>query len=291
MSHDCGIIRVAPSSFESARHDCEDQDMIALVRRHAQDALRKSSPIHIRSKVRRTVGDGSPAHVHARRALPDRKACGSQIKHPEKWMRKAPVSLMGLCNRVSHDTFRKMCPKIECAVEAAGDAEKSIDTILACLSQSDSYICLYVDLIARVRGVAGMHDALDNQARRFLDSKPYAMSPAPDPSEDYDSFCAHIKEKRRRRNMVDALTRLGYGPEVQQHCAAAMDLVADPASPFAKDVAIAYLRAATQDSTCKGGVHVLELQSIVRNADAHALDNRCRFALTDLMDALALKST
>lgn len=195
-------------------------------------------------------------------------------------MRKPAVGLLGLCNRVSEQSLRRLEPKLVRAAEDLGDPGACVETVMRCLEISDSYVDLCVGILGCVQSVPGVPGALKEYALSFLGADPYMLGPSPCPTADYDAFCASVKEKRRRGNVTEALVRLGYADEVARKAPDALRIVADPHSECQKDLAIRFMRTALRSGAL--GVREDDLLRIANDVDAHGIDPRTRFALLDL---------
>lgn len=298
-SGDPMVVTISMGKFHDMRHARVDAETAALVAAHAQDPPARQ-PVRARHRDPRKKDRPVPypdrryAATDSRRR-PDRSARSATRDEPATWARKDPASLMGLCNRISTSTIDSLVPKIVKAIETNGDSRKSVDTIMTCLARSDAYIGMYVTVLERARAVAGLEleSAIAEYSRQFLDTAPFQMPPSPDPIEDYDGFCASVKEKRRLANSIEAIARLGFGAEIASRARDALDLVADPHTSAQKDLAIAFIGTAVRHGPreCAKEIPGVEIvQTIAADPLRHGLDSRTRFALVDLSETMVRAS-
>jgi hypothetical protein len=179
-----------------------------------------------------------------------------------------------------------MLPKIVKAIERTGDACACVDTIMACMSESDSYVEMYVSILDGAKAVnEGLGDAISQYSHTFLSGPSFRILPAPDPLVDYDGFCASTKDKRRRANAAEAIAQLGFEREVANWAGDALSMVADPDSEFQKDLAVAFLQTVARHSG-RTAVDAAEVSRIADRPGEHGLCARTRFAMLDLAESL-----
>lgn len=148
--------------------------------------------------TRKHAKNARPRHAKAPRPLVKTRT-SSWVRHE---------SVLSLCNKCCPDTIETKLPCFKAAVLRADDYMESVSTIMNAIAASDSYVIPFCKVLRHLRGdIPRIREALDKLANDYVQSSPYDLSVAPD---DYDSFCTHVKEKRRRRNVGQALLKLGY---------------------------------------------------------------------------------
>lgn len=298
---DPAVVTVSMDTFRDMQHTRFDAGTAAIVASHAQrahPAAGQNPPPPARTRDRdshRKDRSGTNSRHHWCVATRTRRG---RARSPPRsrtldsstaiWTRKAPTSLMGLCNRISTSTIDSLVPKIVRAIEAGGDLRRDIDIIMTCLARSDAYVGMYVTVLNRARNVAGFESAISEYSKQFLDASPFELPPSPDPVDDYDGFCASVREKRRRMNTTEAIARLGFGADIASRARDALALIADPHAAVQKDLAIAFLETAVRHGPrgCSGVPEVEAVLSIAEDTLRHGLDARTRFALVDLGDTM-----
>lgn len=193
---------------------------------------------------------------------------------------------MGLCNRASARSSADMLPKIVEALNRSGDVPRCVETIMLCMSQSDTYVDLFVGVLDKAQpAVPGLHEAISEHADEFLRSALDLRGESPDPHTEYDAFCAFVKDKRKRVNCVEAFARLGFADQVASKAGAAMDVLADPACTFHKDVAVELLATVARHSTFAS----LDMPGLRRMASCpakHGMSLRTVFAIQELCESV-----
>lgn len=306
-SDDAGAVVVTLDVFQMGEHTRMNQGMAAKVAELTQSALvagaRDGHDRRPRCKQdsrgagahKSSAHDGDAWRTPNRRARNGRASTASTARSDARtrgadaaWSRRAPSTLMGLCNRISTPNFSAIADKVAGAVEKAGceRARECVETIMNCLGASDTYVGVYAKLLCRVRNVAGVHAAIAEYASDFVQEMPFCMPCAPHPSADYDAFCAATREKRRRANATEAIAALGFGDLVAERARDALQVVADPHSKYDKDLAVRFLSVAVRASA-NSDVDAADVARIATRAAHHGIDARTRFQLNDLVNSMA----
>ena len=285
-----GPVVVGLAAFAARKHARFDAKIAQTVLEHAQAAQHRDGAQS--GKVQKKPDKFNPSHRHAQMRGRARSrhapvcvatACVAPKCEPEQvWSRRAPTSLIGLCNRTSEQSLECMLPKIVDTIKRANDAHACVNTIMSCMCDSDSYVDMYVKILTRAGAlVDGLTDAVSQFATQFLTSSPFTIPAAPDPLADYDGFCASVKDKRRRTNSTEAVASLGFAADVANKAGDALLLIADPDAPFQKDLAISFLGTAARHASI-GAANLAEVCRIASDPERHGLCNRTRFAMLDL---------
>ena len=305
-----GDVVVPPVAFGNLRHDKFDHAMFKIALEHAQKPSAAARQPDGTSRQGTSPADRSkrngvrpPTHSHAcrtagRRGAPTggrsgglavQRAQPSRAPAPSassRWTRKPATSLMGLCNRASARSSADMLPKIVEALNRSGDVPRCVETIMLCMSQSDTYVDLFVGVLDKAQpAVPGLHEAISEHADEFLRSALDLRGESPDPHTEYDAFCAFVKDKRKRVNCVEAFARLGFADQVASKAGAAMDVLADPACTFHKDVAVELLATVARHSTFAS----LDMPGLRRMASCpakHGMSLRTVFAIQELCESV-----
>ena len=283
---DTAPIIVVASEFERGKHPRVDSSIVRKLAALSQSVKStRASPSEDRRA--RSRPSRAPANVRkagrGRRVARDGAAEDSATDSGASWSRRAPVTLMGLCNRISAPNFDDVAGKIGRALALAGtdNARDGVNTIMNCLGASDSYVDIYASLLKRVRSIEGVDAAIEAYASEFLASDPFRMRHAPHPSEDYETFCVVVREKRRRANATEAIAALGFGSRVADRALDALAVLTDRETDADKDLAAKFLAIAVRAEP-RGPVTTRDLKRIACDADQYAIDARTRFLLEDL---------
>ena len=179
-----------------------------------------------------------------------------------------------------------MLPKIVEALNRSGDVLRCVETIMLCMSQSDTYVDLFVGVLIQAQPkVPGLREAIAEHAADFLRSVLDLSGESPDPLTEYDAFCTFVKDKRMRVNGMEALARLGFAGQVASRAGDAMDVLADPACTRHKDVAVELLATVSRHSK-ETSLDAPALQRMASCPSKHGMSSRTVFAIQELCDSV-----
>lgn len=250
---------VLPQTFEALRHT----RILPQVRDSVQTCSQAPQQLHCnKAQVRR----GKVRTQECRRVQ-------------DTWVRDVvkPLTVRGLCNRCSEGSLSTLLPKFEHALRTSADPCAAVKIIVDSMADSDKYVDVFVTLVKHLmESMEAVLQHVHGIFREFLLTEVCDLGPMPHPNTDYDGFCMFVKEKRRRKNMVDAAVQLGLTNPVMEHVPAAIDHLQTTQD---HDVAVHILVLA-----CK---HVAELRQLVLEGVQPALgavDARTKFALLDLIE-------
>lgn len=313
--HDDGCIRLLCSVFEGAKHGRVDEGMRSVVKATAQayspcsaapDAVPPRADTRpwrsdsARDKRTTNAGRGARRRQQGRewegRKGASKCCLASAGTSGGRWEKKlvAPVTFQGLCNRCSTRNLDAQLPALLEAAHMMSSPDRVVDDVMHFIAISNSYVQLFIRLLRYllVQELDGLEPAVRSFAACFMRKQPYAMPPAPDPTEDYDAFCSFVKEKQRRLNTTQALMDLGFDDLVSESVESAMEVVSDPRSAYEKDTAIKFahivIRGRGVGVETKRAVEERARKLIAVNRVAQHIDARTRFALEDICEAVGV---
>lgn len=179
-------------------------------------------------------------------------------------------------------------PAFAAAARGIGDARAVVDTIMHSLAISDEYVDLFVPVLMRLDEEApdiGVDRAVRAFADEFLGgTEAFRIEPSPDPTLEYDRFCASVKDRRRRTNCTRALARLGFGQEIAARADDALEVVASPSPDSDRDLAIKFLATALENARPDVADRIATGAdaALVADRGSGVLGSRARFALMDV---------
>ena len=300
---DMAIVRFSLADFEQYRHGRTDSAITAAVALASQNSDHVPGTYEHRSAGTNTHasrgwhggrgGRGRTRHHTRGPVIGGTSAfsttAGRQGSGPEtKWRSRRAHTLLGLCNRCSPQTVSGALPLFEDAMRSAANVRLGVATIMHSLAISDDYVEVFVVVLEHLRSVGeGVDQAVSDYAAEFLQgSAAFEGGTTPDPLNDYDAFCASVKDRRCRANCTAALAKLGFGSSIAERAHDALAVIADPNGPVQKDLAIRFVAIALPHADVAVAASVRERAAqLLRRPATHGLDSRTQFALMDALES------
>jgi hypothetical protein len=188
-----------------------------------------------------------------------------------------------ICNKLSESNYAVLKDKImQCARD---EPDMVVSTILGCMLNNGYYLRLYAKAVAAVQALnpAAVTPQVDAMCATFVDERRYALKDDVN-SDDYDVFCCHLAEKRRRLTTFEFLYMSGRGGEMGAMLPEMIAVLGDPGSAYSKDMIIdmlgihhCFVRRTDYNDTGRA------YERFICDSVSCGIDTKCKFKMLDLM--------